>query len=410
MIYKNFLAKELIKWLDEGLIDKNLANKLALRYNIDLNSAQNSTNFILQIVAYLFFGCSIMVLVGANWDEIPEFVRSTTLILLTVIVNLAGFYQHKNGNEKYATALFFLGTLVFCASIALIAQIYHLDKHMPNGVLLAAIGSMILGVGFKDSFVTAVALCIAIFWVFVSFEYISTIEPSFVIFLLFSLYVFLLKGGKFLAFALFCGVYSYVFSPNISYFDSYFLHSFMLLFATLAYLLLGVAIKEPLIRLGRAESGIGFYQISVFFSFFILIALQISSFQNDFFDVENRMEFFINSLKSYYGILFVSLIAISATISIYFKNKTLFFVSILLSILPIVALYTNGMHIVFSLASVLAGGALIKSDRLFDGLSLIFVTVIIRYIDLVGDYIGASALFLVFAITMLMMARKRRAK
>ena len=72
IFHKNFLADELAKWREEGLVSDEAARKIAARYDIDLSGANERRSFILKLVAYLFLALSLFTLVGANWEELPR--------------------------------------------------------------------------------------------------------------------------------------------------------------------------------------------------------------------------------------------------------------------------------------------------------------------------------------------------
>ena len=161
---KDFLSGEIVKWRDKGIIDTQTAQKIASLYNINLNSTHDVTNFILKLVAYLFFSLAFFTLIGANWEEIPRFGRLLIVLFVLALVNLGGFFTLKKGKENSATALFLLGNFCYGAAIALIAQIYHLGEHMADGVLLWAVGSFVLSFAVGRSILIAQSLAIALFW------------------------------------------------------------------------------------------------------------------------------------------------------------------------------------------------------------------------------------------------------
>ena len=53
IFHKNFLADELTKWREDGLVSDEAARKIAARYDIDLAGANERRSFILKLVAYL---------------------------------------------------------------------------------------------------------------------------------------------------------------------------------------------------------------------------------------------------------------------------------------------------------------------------------------------------------------------
>ena len=85
-------------------------------------------------LGYLFIGLALITSIGANWDNIPRAARMSGLLILTLATNLLGLHSFRSA-RKSAVMWFFLASLFYGASIMLIAQIYHIDEHYPDGIL-----------------------------------------------------------------------------------------------------------------------------------------------------------------------------------------------------------------------------------------------------------------------------------
>lgn len=64
------------------------------------------------------------------------------------------------------------------------------------------------------------------------------------------------------------------------------------------------------------------------------------------------------------------------------------------------------IQIYYSFLSLILSVYLIKNNEKILGILTLFVLVIIRYINLLGDYIGASILFALFGLILLFVAQK----
>lgn len=389
--HRNFLKEELLKWRDEGIIDEKTSLKIASRYGIDLNEV--STN-ILTLIAYFFFGLSLFVLVGANWEEIPDFIRSFLLISLTALLNFAGFLSYQKRKFNQATALLMLGSIVFCASVALISQIYHIDKHLPNGILFCAFGVALLGFSFKDSLVSAFSLIIAIAWVFFSFEYIHKIEPFFGVFILVGIAVLRHSQGQLLSFTLLVSTYIFLIFFKVELF------TFNYILATLSYLLFVASISLFLAKTSYKIVAKIFYQSAILGIVVILFCLQIEGYYLPYGF----------KISSYLNTLFIIFTALSLIFAFYYQNLYLLCGAILLGVLPFLLKFGVNLALISSIICVFLAIILIKQGSINYGITLIFATALIRYVELIGDYFGASLLFLGFAVLLLVVARKRRVK
>jgi len=417
IFHKNFLADELAKWREDGLISDEAARKIAARYDIDLSGANERRSFILKLVAYLFLALSLFTLVGANWEELPRAVRLIIVLGILAAVNFSGVWAQKNGKETQATTLFFLGNFCYGAAIVLVAQIYHLGEHMPNGVLLWAVGALVLGLATHKSIIALQALILGLVWFLMEFEF-SGVSHGFLLFIVASAAVLWRDDSRLLTAALFASVFSYIVSFVL--YERYFLADLRVddalcgvHFFALSYCLLAVCASFLLERAGKFELAFYLKNIGIVCGAGIL-CFDMSLYEDLHFsrpwpygtqsyeNVLNGIIFF----KSVFGALFAAFCAVSLGLAFYFKKYAAATVGALLVALPFIldafAGYEEG---VFSLIGVCVAVALIKQNNMKFGIALIFWVAFVRYVDLVGDYVSASALFLVFALVVLGVSR-----
>lgn len=425
IFHKNFLADELAKWREEGLISDEAARKIAARYDIDLSGANERRSFILKLVAYLFLALSLFTLVGANWEELPRAVRLIIVLGILAAVNFSGVWAQKNGKETQATTLFFLGNFCYGAAIVLVAQIYHLGEHMPNGVLLWAVGALALALATRKSIITLQALILGLVWFLMEFEF-SGVSHGYLLFIIASAAVLWRDDSRLLTAALFASVFAYIVSFVL--YERYFLADlrvddalYGVHFFALSYCLLAVCASFLLERAGKFELAFYLKNIGIVCGAGIL-CFDMSLYEDLYFsrpwyyDAQNYEQVLngVTFLKSVFGALFAAFCAVSLGLAFYFKKYAAAIVGALLVVLPFIldafAGYEEG---VFSLIGVCVAVALIKQNNMKFGIALIFWVAFVRYVDLVGDYVSASALFLVFALVVLGVSRiskKRSAK
>ena len=417
IFHKNFLADELAKWREDGLISDDAARKIAARYDIDLSGANERRSFILKLVAYLFLALSLFTLVGANWEELPRAVRLIIVLAILAAVNFSGVWVQKNGKETQATALFFLGNFCYGAAIVLVAQIYHLGEHMPDGVLLWAVGVLALALATHKSIIALQSLVLGLIWFLMEFEF-SGVSHGFLLFIVACAAVLWRDDSRLLTAALFASMFAYIVSFVL--YERYFLADlhvedafYGVHFFALSYCLLAVCASFLLERAGKFElafylknigivcgAGILCFDMSLYEDLYFS-RLWSYGFQN-YENVLNGVTF----LKSVFGALFAAFCAASLGLAFYFKKYAAATVAALSVALPFIldafAGYEEG---VFSLIGVCVAVALIKQNNMKFGIALIFWVAFVRYVDLVGDYVSASALFLVFALVVLGVSR-----
>jgi uncharacterized membrane protein len=143
-LLKRELSGEARNWVDEGLVSEQQASRMLDRYGARLpDGSERSVGYIVLLsLAAVFAGLSILVFVSANWDEIPRGVRMGALIALTLGFHALGLAQQRAANTKIAAIWFLLGCFSYGTSIFLIAQIFHLGEHYPDGIWWWAVGTL----------------------------------------------------------------------------------------------------------------------------------------------------------------------------------------------------------------------------------------------------------------------------
>ena len=165
-LLKKDLATEASTWVDKQLITVDQARAICRLYGVDYDAiGSRSTAYrVLMVLGFLFIGLSVITVIGANWDAIPRGVRMAGLLVLTAGTHGLAMREHLSGRTSSAVGLFFLGNLFYGASIVLVAQIFHLGEHMPEGVFLWALGSLPFAVLLCNARLTLFSGLLAVLW------------------------------------------------------------------------------------------------------------------------------------------------------------------------------------------------------------------------------------------------------
>ena len=412
-----FLTKELDRWQSDGIVDKETAIKIANLYDIDPDAHSDKISFVLKLVAYLFFALAFFTLVGANWEEIPRLGRLTLVLFVLGLVNFGGIYYLAKGKENLSTAMFFLGNFCFGAAIALIAQIYHISDEPSGGILLWSIGAFAVSFASKKGVLVAQSLIFATVWFFM-IAYQGDFGFGFIIFIALGAYTLYKDDSKWLAFVLFIDIFIYIisFCGYISGLRAIFDYGFlfglpMVAIVSLSYALLLISIS-PLLDKFRVGLGTFTKEFGKNFGVFVLLLCLLLFEERNLFEVGDEELWFVKSFfKSNFGFVFILFSVAYFALFFKEKNKSGLLLGALLVSLPFVFSYGPGYaNIFFSLANIITAAVLIKKGELKLGLCMIFLVAAVRYFQLIGDYIGATALFMVFAFIVLVVARKGRKK
>ncbi|WP_027853202.1 DUF2157 domain-containing protein [Marinobacterium litorale] len=168
-LFKRDLAREIEDWVDEGLIDTAQADSILARYGIsrtDTGAGSSFGYYVLTSLAALFVGLALILIVSHNWDDIPRMTRMLGLIGLTLVVNLIGFRLLLMSRRSAAVIWLFFGSISYGMSIMLIAQIYHLGAHYPDGIYWWALGVLPLIPITRSRLIALLVLVLSTLWMF----------------------------------------------------------------------------------------------------------------------------------------------------------------------------------------------------------------------------------------------------
>lgn len=160
--------KQIQEWLETGTITQEQAQKMLA--DVDQKSKEKRSNkFIVAIstIGAILLGIGAILFVSSNWREIPDLMKVLILLGSTFGAYYLGYlfkYDKKN-LPKVGTSLFFLGALLFGASIFLIAQIYHINANAHSLVLIWLIGVLPLVYAFRSEPIAALSSLLFFIWI-----------------------------------------------------------------------------------------------------------------------------------------------------------------------------------------------------------------------------------------------------
>lgn len=418
-LLKHDLAKETRTWVDENLISTEQAASICSRYGIDYHThSKHSYGYnVLVSLGYLFIGLSLITIIGANWEDIPRAIRMTGLLTITLFANLAGIYNFKHDRVNPAIGLFFLGALFYGASIILIAQIYHIGEHYPDGVFWWAMGVLPFAILLQSNLIMILGVTLAFIWFFVEagMHFYPLFFPVFLI--LTGGYVLRLKQSNILFLALIAGIGIWA-----EYTLSWYLkgtHRFDFGPENVA---LGVAIfiffhgiakwlaHGDDHRLKDYGTLLGVWTLR-----FAIVSLIVFSFEETWRELlftEWEIPKFMIGLSIVLCSFAIGLAYVSGKQILSTTAFSAFYFTALVAVMSEDMGNPQSLQILDNIVMVATGVWLIMrgfkdgiSHYFYLGITTIMMTALLRYIDLVGDYIGAAILFAVFAFILLGAAR-----
>lgn len=130
--FRQTLRDESQQWRQENLITSAQFQQLADRYQFDRldQQASNRFTFLLIVLGSILVGLGIITYVAANWQDIPKVFRTLLLFGLFTIANLSGFWLYRTSDKLkqiLGQGLLLIGGITLGATMALMAQMYHLS-------------------------------------------------------------------------------------------------------------------------------------------------------------------------------------------------------------------------------------------------------------------------------------------
>ncbi len=162
--YRNRLEKDLAYWQSQGWIDEK--NAAAIWEAKAPNQTVSRLPIILGFLGAILIGFSAMTFVAANWEDIPRIARLVLLLSGMLLAYLTAWHLTRRGYSLAADAAILVGTGIYGAAIMLIAQIYHIEAHFPDGVLLWSLGALLAAALTLSRGALIVAILGSTYWTF----------------------------------------------------------------------------------------------------------------------------------------------------------------------------------------------------------------------------------------------------
>lgn len=158
------LRSELPLWVEHGWVKAGCEEAL-LEHVAARSGAGITLVRALLVFGVLLLGSGVITFFAANWAEMSKLVKLIILFAtLWTTYGVAGYLLQDERHTVMGQAMLLLGVILFGANIMLIAQIYHIDAHYPNGVLLWSLGALLTAYLLPSQAAMVVAIVLSILW------------------------------------------------------------------------------------------------------------------------------------------------------------------------------------------------------------------------------------------------------
>ena len=139
-----WLLDQLNLWRGDAILSEQQAQRIADLYEGAGEIAQRGRSraiFVLMSAAATLVGLAALLLIGYNWEQLSRTSKLAIVVGVIALTHGIGFFlRYKRNACALSENVFFLGCLFYGAGIWLVAQVFHINAHYPDGIWWWAVG------------------------------------------------------------------------------------------------------------------------------------------------------------------------------------------------------------------------------------------------------------------------------
>ncbi|MDX2507610.1 MAG: DUF2157 domain-containing protein [Gammaproteobacteria bacterium] len=166
--YKKLL-EQIPYWQTQGWLDQQAAQSILQDAHTAIHKS-HKLSLILGVMGVLLLAAGAISFFAANWQGMSKLLKlgllfsSMTGAYLACAYYLSEPFPGRQRHPELGQAFLLLGVILFGTNIMLIAQIYHIDSHYPNGVFFWAAGALMTAIIMRSETVMIAATLLALLW------------------------------------------------------------------------------------------------------------------------------------------------------------------------------------------------------------------------------------------------------
>jgi uncharacterized membrane protein len=164
------LLREIESWQGEGLITPEQKARILDRYRrakeIEEKAGPGKLITTISVLGSILVGVGVLLFIAANWSEIPRWGKVGIIFISMLTSHCLGYYlrYERKNYPKVGASLILLGSTIFGAGIFLVAQIYNVTVHYPNGPLMWGLAVLPLAYFLRFNSLMTLALFALFLW------------------------------------------------------------------------------------------------------------------------------------------------------------------------------------------------------------------------------------------------------
>lgn len=161
--YVDKVGQDIARWEARGLVSAALGQQL--RDDIAANHGKGiGFGQVLAVMAALLMSAAILILIAANWEEIPRVGRVLAIFAVIAGGYLGGAFLKLRDHAALSEALWLVSAAAFGGGIALIGQMYHLSGDETQAILVWCVGTALAAALLRSPVLAAASVCLSAAW------------------------------------------------------------------------------------------------------------------------------------------------------------------------------------------------------------------------------------------------------
>ncbi|MBC7820522.1 MAG: DUF2157 domain-containing protein [Planctomycetaceae bacterium] len=164
---RQWLHDELEWWRDAGIMSAGQSESILEQYeSVEEAAASHGSRAVnvLMGAAATLVAAGVLLLISFNWDAMHDAAKLGMIFTTILGTYFAAFRVRQREHVGLSNVLFFLGAFFYGSGIWLVAQIFNLNAHYPDGFWWWALGVLPLAVCLESALLHALLVALLATW------------------------------------------------------------------------------------------------------------------------------------------------------------------------------------------------------------------------------------------------------
>jgi len=161
----DWLRRQTDDWQARGLVSPEQAGRILALYSPVGRFSAARAAFGLTGLAVLMAAVALLLVIGYNWDALAPAARAAIVFGIVGGAFAASAVAYRRDHPRMGEALAFAATLVYGNGIFLLAGVFQIRAHDPDGLFWWMAGTLVTALLLRSKLITLTALALLLFWV-----------------------------------------------------------------------------------------------------------------------------------------------------------------------------------------------------------------------------------------------------